>query len=261
LLVFEAPESGEYIVKVRDALGRGGRRFAYRLMLREPAADFDIAMSPERPNIAPGGRIPISVRARRRDGFEGPVRVRVEGLPPGFAAPEAEIGEGQLVVDLPLTATADAASTPWGTNFRVVAETTIGGRRIERTTEMGPISVTARPADVIIQADRRRLVVRPGEWVELEARVERFNEFDSRVPVDVVNLPFGARVMDTGLNGILVRVGETRRTMKIYVEPWVKPMRRTIYLRARIENRSTQGMLYLSEAVELVVEDGIKDEG
>jgi hypothetical protein len=85
----------------------------------------------------------------------------------------------------------------------------------------------------------------------ISVRLDRFNGFDGRVPIDVLNLPYGVRVLDTGLNGVLVRAGETDRSMELYAEPWVPAMSRTIYIQAQIETSSPQKPEFLSQAIQL----------
>ena len=53
--------------------------------------------------------------------------------------------------------------------------------------------------------------------------IERRNGFKGRVPLDVRGLPHGVRVLDIGLNGVLITERETTRTIVIYAEPWVVP--------------------------------------
>ena len=79
----------------------------------------------------------------------------------------------------------------------------------------------------------------------------RANGLDSRSPISVLNLPFGVRVMYTGLNGSLVREGETDRRIEILAEPWVKPMTRTIYVQALIETQTARKPVFLGGPIEL----------
>jgi hypothetical protein len=82
--------------------------------------------------------------------------------------------------------------------------------------------------------------VRPGQQVRLTARIERRNGFSGRVPLDVRGLPHGVRVLDIGLNGILITPGETSRTMVIYAEPWVQPTTHPFVVLARSERKGTE---------------------
>ncbi len=252
-LEFTAPADGEYCVRVRDALGDGGERYAYRLMLRAYEPDFDVVMSPYRVNISRGSRRPIEVRVRRKDGFDAPVAVALQGLPQGFtAAPGVILGDDDTV-RLALVAGPDAQSTGMDATFVITAEAELNGQAAVRETRLGPITVSEVPADLSVYNGEERLAIAPGQSGWISVKLGRANGFNSRVPIDVLNLPFGVRVMDTGLNGILVRDGEFDRKMEIFVEPWVQPMTRDIYVQARIETVSSAQPVFIGESIELSI--------
>jgi hypothetical protein len=68
-------------------------------------------------------------------------------------------------------------------------------------------------------------------------RVQRRNGFKGRVPVEEQGLPHGVRVLDVGLNGILITPAESVRTFVIYCEPWVKPTAHPFVVFARREGK------------------------
>ena len=53
---------------------------------------------------------------------------------------------------------------------------------------------------------------------------------------------------------MLVREGTVDQRMEVYAEPWVKPMRRAVYVQASIETPSSRNPVFLSEPVELIIE-------
>ena len=69
---------------------------------------------------------------------------------------------------------------------------------------------------------------------------ERRNGFTGRVPVEVRGLPHGVRVLNVGLNGILVLPNETAREVVIYAEPWVQPTDEPFVVSARSERKGTE---------------------
>ena len=81
--------------------------------------------------------------------------------------------------------------------------------------------------------------------------VERRNGFTGRVPLDVRGLPHGVRVLDVGLNGILVTERETSREVAVYAEPWVEPRSQPFAVLAG-PNKNT--FEYAAKAVVLRVE-------
>ena len=61
-------------------------------------------------------------------------------------------------------------------------------------------------------------------------------EWRGQVPIEIRNLPHGVKVMDIGLNGVLITESETSRQFTLEAEPWVKPQERPIYAVATIES-------------------------
>ena len=74
----------------------------------------------------------------------------------------------------------------------------------------------------------------------MQVKVERRDGFAGRIPVEVRGLPYGVRVLDIGLNGILITEKETTRTIVIYAEPWVEPTEHPFVVLARSERKGTE---------------------
>jgi hypothetical protein len=250
-LDFVAPDDGEYLIRVTDATGNGGNQFAYRLMARPPEPDFDVSTGPFRVNVAQGSRVPIDVRVLRRDGFDGDVRVQFHDLPEGIVIEPAVIERGDDLIRLALEAREGAESTPMDARVRLTAESTVNGETVVRESALGPITVSQMQPDLVVNADSRQVALVPGNVSILSVKLDRHNGFESRVPIDVLNLPFGVYVMNTGLNGILVREGEYERSIEIYAEPWVTDVDRTIYVQAQIETQSPLKPVFLGEPIQL----------
>ena len=53
-------------------------------------------------------------------------------------------------------------------------------------------------------------------------------------------LPHGVRVLDVGLNGILITEKETSRTFVIYVEPWVSRRTHPFVVVAKQEGKNAE---------------------
>jgi hypothetical protein len=70
------------------------------------------------------------------------------------------------------------------------------------------------------------------------------------VPIDVRNLPFGVRVLNIGLNGVLVTEQQRQRTIVLYAEPWVEAAQRPFYAVGKAEAAATE---HSSPPIELVV--------
>jgi hypothetical protein len=85
----------------------------------------------------------------------------------------------------------------------------------------------------------------------LTLSVERAPAFAGRVPIDVRNLPHGVRVLDVGLNGVLVTERQAERTIRLYAEPWAPPGGRPFYAVGKAESAGTEDS---SPPIRLVVE-------
>jgi hypothetical protein len=110
------------------------------------------------------------------------------------------------------------------------------------------------PPDIKVSTDIRDVVIRPGQEVYVEARVARQGEFGNRVPVIIQNLPFGVRVIDVGLNGVLINEDEDARRFTLYCEPWVKTQTRSFYVSGNVEG----GVANAAAPLTLRVESGPK---
>jgi hypothetical protein len=126
-----------------------------------------------------------------------------------------------------------------GARLKLVARATIDGREVVKEVD-GGLPTVREPGDVVTVTDQSEVVVRPGGQVTVTAHVERRSGFAGRVPLDVRGLPHGVRVLDIGLNGILVTERETTRTFVIYCEPWVQPQEHPFVVLARREGKNTE---------------------
>ncbi len=264
LLTFTAPYSGSFLVKFWDASGDPGAWPVYRLTIREPAPDFRLFPGPvvdpsmrlpkkDIFNLSPGGKTPLTVVAYRADGFDGPIEILMEGLPPGVRATKAVIPSGKTYAVVVLSADPDASFDP--TPLRVTGAAEINGQTVRRSMltdfHFGLVALT-RPADLKIRVVDRELTLGPGQ--EITAAVEIVREsFDGRVPITIVGLPPGVSVVDVGLNGMLVQPAESRRQLTLYAEPWVKAEQVQILATAQVESDSPVPILYASTPVPLYV--------
>jgi hypothetical protein len=177
------------------------------------------------------------VTVTRIDGFDGPVRVQLEGLPDGFHAPATFVEAGHTTTAFTLFAEA-AATVPPNTQLKLVARATIGEKEVVREAA-GGMPKLADTGDIVTRTSATELVIRAGQETRFVVDIERQGKFAGRVPVEVRGLPHGVRVLDIGLNGILITERETSREVVLYAEPWVKPMEHAIVVLARSERKNT----------------------
>lgn len=120
---FEAPADAKYRVQVRDRYfeNRGDPSLVYRLCIRPESPDYRLVTlplgvgqrnqpaTPSSVTLRKGENIDVPVMIVRRDGFDGIVDLKVEGLPAGVVAKPAVIGPGEVGTTLVFSASQDAA--------------------------------------------------------------------------------------------------------------------------------------------------------
>ena len=129
-LVHTFDSAGKYVLRIGDVTDQGGQEYAYRLKIAPAEKDFALRVKTGAANVVQGDSALVAVDVFRRNGFDGPVRVEVQGLPAGFVASEAIIPAGQNDGQLTLSAPADAATglhTP-----QVLGKADVDGRPVRR---------------------------------------------------------------------------------------------------------------------------------
>jgi hypothetical protein len=245
MLDFIAPTDAEYILHVKDVRSTEGPDFAYRLTIRDELPDFRLSAEPANPNIPSGGSTTVEVSVDAMRGFDGPIEIVVKGLPPGITASPATIPPGQISTLVVLSAAPDATSVGQSVPIQVVGHAKVDGRDLTRTANKDgekdePLQLASiSPApDVIVTTDSKDVVLQPGKDAKVTLHVERRNGFKGRVPCLVQNLPPGVRVVNVGLNGVLVTEAQTSRTFTLHAEDWAQPIQQPIYVVGMVESNS-----------------------
>ena len=255
LLLFTAPASGEYLVRVTDVRGFGGTNYHYTLAVRERRPDFTIAIEGANPQVSPGSGREIRFVASRREGFDGPIRIEIENLPVGFAASspiEIEAGQIEAVATIHASTNATAPDTNAWAAVKISARAQIRGQDvIHRAGALGKIQL-AKPAKVTVEilpgSDRSfvketpgqplEFSIRPGQTISARVRTTR-HDFKERIELGGEdsgrNLPHGLYVDNIGLNGLLIVEGQTERDFFITASKIARPGTRTFHLRAKAD--------------------------
>jgi hypothetical protein len=253
-LEFVPPADGEYLVRIRDVRGLGGPEYAYRLNVRTPRPDFQLAVNPKNPNVPAGGSVPITVTALRKDGYDGPIEVSLQDLPPGITANAGVIRPGQVSTTLLLSAQSNAKLDDTF-ELKVSGQAAINGTRLVRMADPDDrlkLVTLMPPPDVSMHAKTREVVLEAGSTAEIEVAIQRQNGFGGRVPVEVRNLPPRVRIVNSGLNGVLINETETQRSFTIEALPSAEPGEQLIYVAGKVETRSNLDSSYAApEAIRL----------
>jgi hypothetical protein len=260
-LDFVAPEDGDYILHLKDVRDLDGADYAYRLTIRDAHPDYRLQADPENPNIPQGGSIPISVIADRLAGYEGPIEIQMQGLPPGVSAGKATIPAGQISTVVVLSAGTNASAGALPSPIKIVGHANVAGHDLVRVANAdAPLQLASviPPPDVLVTAEPAQLAIQPGKSVTVTLHVERQNGFKGRVPCSVENLPPGVRVVNVGLNGVLVTESQSSRTFTLRAEDWAKPIIQPVYVVGRVESNSPT--MHPSAPIELQVAAGQEKE-
>lgn len=247
-LVFDVPADGSYQVRVTDARGAHGPAHAFRVTVRAPKPDFTVTVSAAGPQLLKAGSVPVNVTVTRADGFDGVVNVRLKNLPTGLSAPPTFVEAGHHTTAFPLFADASAA-LPDRPNVVLVATATIGGKEVTREVPL-PLPAKLGTGDIVTTLRTVALSIKPGGEARFVVEIARQGKFAGRVPIEVKGLPHGVRVLNVGLNGILITERETAREVVLYAEPWVKPLAHPIIVTARREGGAECGAKPLALKVE-----------
>jgi WD40 repeat protein len=252
-LIFTPPADGEYVARVSDVRGFGGPNgFHYTLGIRLPRPSFAVGVEGKDPKVSPGSGRELTFRATRIEGFDGPIRIEVAGLPVGFTFHgPIEIEAGQHEARGVLSAAADAQAPDEAADKAVTvrAVATIDSREVVQDlgtlgdiqlAEPPKLSVEIAPgADpaVVRQVPGEPLefTIRPGQTITAKVKVVR-HDFKDRIDFGTAsagrNLPHGAFIDNLGLNGLLIVEGQTEREFFIKAAPKTPPGRRLFHLRA-----------------------------
>ncbi len=221
--MLSVPEDGLYRLQINDLFGgtRVNPACVYQLIIRPASPDFALTgwvkhvelRNGDRNALSkplalrPGATIALEIGAFRRDGFDGPIRLEVSGLPDGVTASAVDIAANQTSGTIFLTASNQA---PKGIGaIKIVGHSEIAGATATRPCQLSsmswpirdhwqefprprllqhvPVSVTdAEPATITIQppADENgnfRMTATAGTVVKIPLKIERRCEFSGSV--------------------------------------------------------------------------------
>ncbi|HAM72414.1 MAG TPA: hypothetical protein DCM86_12300 [Verrucomicrobiales bacterium] len=252
LLLFTPPADGDYLARLTDVRGFGGEtNFAYTLAIRGRRPDFTVAIEGLNPKVSPGSGREIRFTATRTEGFDGPIRIEVEGLPDGFTSSlplEIEAGQESAIATLhaaPGTRDPDAQADA---RVRITATARVGGRDFHKDLgslgdlQLGAaakVTLAVLPGSAAASGAPSagmptEFLIHPGETITAKVRAVRA-DFTGRIELGGEdsgrNLPHGVYVDNIGLNGLLIVEGQTEREFFITAAPKVRPGVRRFHLR------------------------------
>ncbi len=221
-----APADGKYTIEVRDLLLRGGPDFVYFLRVVRAAPYFELYVDTDKTQISPGTGGVMFVNLIRKNGFDGDVQLKIDGLPQGVAAhcgriPAGAYRDGAIILDVPADAKQSVANvTISGTanvkgadgmlhELSAVAkprqETYLpGGGRGHWLVESHAVCVTA-PNDIRgVKLSTYDVSLKPGESKKIDVTIARAEGFTQNVTLDPIFQHLGSVYGNTLPTGVTV---------------------------------------------------------
>ena len=238
-LVHRFEKAGRYLAMIRDSAQRGDPNYLYRLAMYPAKPDFDVKVLTPAVTLYRGQTALLPVRVRRHGGWDTPVEVWLEDLPPGVttdkrsAEPKPTIVKDNCALDrrldgtnvaLPLHVSSAAVTGSYSLRLRARGEH--GGRGVEHGADIlykwesvgkvtGAIADQSLVATVtefppVILDVPGTFTVRPGLPARLRVRVTRFDgaksplSIEPEMPVD--GLRFENNVLAPGAEQVELRI-------------------------------------------------------
>jgi hypothetical protein len=241
-LVFHLPKADRYTVRVRDNAFRGNPNYPYRLTLKQAEPDFTAGVVGTDDTLFRGREHIVMVQVRRLEGWNTPVEIRAENLPPGVSGPEKVIvpieptrfkgtcGEEHILdgtkIEYPLRIAADAP--PGLSKIRFRARGVMDGRVVEHeviprywfkplTRIMGPAQspeLYATVADLpqVVFETPDRISLRLGEQKTIQVVITRLDGGGEPMELRPVDPPEGLVI-----EPVMVRAGATLADAKVTI--------------------------------------------
>jgi len=242
-LVFTPAIDGDYVLRIRDLNSKGSESSVYHIDADWAVPDFTLRCDPDKAMIGPGTSTSWYVHVNRLNGFTGPVKVEIKGLPKEItaspltiptemtqglivltAAPNAELAAAN--VELVGTATLTPGPSPKGRGEKSPPdskETTLvrgvtpnqeiylpGGGRGKFDVNLQTVAVTT-PSDILkVDVSTNSIVLKPGEEIKIEVTVQRRGDYDKGVFLDVLLQHLGSVMGNPLPPGVTIVPGKSK---------------------------------------------------
>jgi hypothetical protein len=233
----------KYRVLVQDRYRRGGARYQYVLTVGKPVPDFFVAAihgqnpGPAGTTVRAGGAAFLDIVIHQAGGFNGPITLTAEGLPPGVHAQPTTIRgtRGVFVI------WADPRAADWTGTVKLFATAKVGERTLRREVRPytrvwpEPNISSSRPTREFILAVREsapyalsfaaeRVEVEAGKKAELKLRLDRhWKDFANKVTILPEALPGNVRMAGTE-----IAAGKDEATVTVDVQAGSPPGEYTV---------------------------------
>jgi hypothetical protein len=253
------PADGRYVLEVTDLHQRGGPDFVYFLQATPAVPDFYLEADTDKTPLAPGTSGVVYVRVYRKNGFNGPVQLAIDGLPPGVtatcgrilpegndgcillsAAPDAPLGAANVrITGIGSHAAAEGAAPIEIVRDAVPLQETYlpGGGRGHWPVEMHTVAV-GEPRDLLqVTLSTTEVVLPPGGSQRIDITIVRRPGFTGNVTLDAIyqhleqpygmSLPPGVKV-DAKNSQTLLTAEQSQGYITLTAAPDAKPVQRQL---------------------------------
>ncbi len=197
-LVFTPTVDGDHVLRVRDLNSKGGDTAVYHVEADFAQADFLLRCDPDKAMLGPGASTAWYVQLTRLNGFTGPVKVELKGLPKDVTASPLtiapEMKEGVIVLTAGASATHQAANVEIvGTAEKLVRGVTPiqeiyspGGGRARFDVNLQSVATVSEGDILKVDVSPTKVSLKPGEEVKIDVTVTRRQDYDKGVTLDVL---------------------------------------------------------------------------
>ena len=255
-------EAGDYVVKVRDLLGRNGEDFGYRLSIRPPRPDFRVTFAPDVPRINRGSGTVITVEVQRQGGFGGPVEARLENPPRGVSAQSLLVPPDNAVSPMIVLHASDDA--PLGVHkIKVVASGVINGQTVTREGKPQSNGRAVREGFLTV-LDRPPFTLEPitlsarmeqNQSAPVEVAVRRHNGFMGEIKVMAEGFSAGKEPLtqNVDVEAVTLKAPDSRATLNLKAKQDAEIGARMIVIKgeAKVDG---QGVTQHSRAIPLTID-------
>ena len=223
-LEWTAPADGVFEIQVSDASAASGSPAAvWWLEVRQALPDFELTF-PEQVHVPSADKFDLALRLQRKQKFQGPVRIRFSGLPPGVTVPEEIIiPEKQAAAKIPFTAAADAAVT--AALVHATAEAIDGDRKITHAYPPFCLAMTLKPPFSIDAEGKDDVTKWPrGTTFPAPVLIERDEGFEGDIVLEMASKQGRHR---QGIRGpeLTVPPGTSRILYPVFLPEWLETTR------------------------------------
>lgn len=278
-----APADGAYVIEIRDLQLRGGPEFVYLLELTRAEPTFVLQTDVDKSLVTSGTNAALFVRAFRKNGFNGPIQLAVEGLPENVTAHCGRIlpdGDDGVIL---FSASGD--TQPLAKNIRILGRATVkeGEQQREITAVAEPLQeiympgggrghypvsvhtlAVCEPLDLTkVSISPQEITLKPGESQKIEVTVERSENYKKNVSLEVVmnhlrrvygsSLPQGV-TLDAKASKKLLTGKQSKGHLVLKADAKAKPVeRQLIPVMAHVSINFVMKMSYAAEPLWVTV--------